>query len=84
MSNTPREKRGRRFEAPAHAKAELQKSIRKSNSQMSNDYLQNLRGGEVWRAAKFVNPRAGTTVEALTDGDGSQANTIAEKKEMLS
>jgi hypothetical protein len=23
-------------------------------------------------------------VEALTDGDGSQANTIAEKKEMLS
>jgi hypothetical protein len=45
--------------------------------------LQNLRGGEVWRAAKVTNPRVGATVEALTDREGKQANTIAEKEKML-
>jgi len=50
---------------------------------MWDDYLQNLRGGEVWRAAQFTNPRAGATVEALTDRQAKQANTIAEKEEML-
>jgi hypothetical protein len=50
---------------------------------MWNNYLKNLRGAEVWRLAKFANPRAGMTVEALTDKDGNQANTNAEKKEML-
>jgi hypothetical protein len=42
-----------------------------------------VRGGEVWRAAKFTNPRAGATLEALTDTEGKQANTITEKEEML-
>ena len=50
---------------------------------MWNDYGQNFRGGEVWMATKFTNPRAGATVEALTDREGKQANTIAEKEEML-
>jgi hypothetical protein len=50
---------------------------------MWNDYMQNLRGGEVWRAAKFTNPRAGATMEVLCDSKGKQANTIAEKEEML-
>jgi len=50
---------------------------------MWGDYLQNLRGAEVWRAARYANPRAGTTVEALTDRDGKQANTSLEKEEML-
>jgi hypothetical protein len=45
--------------------------------------VQNLRGGEVCRVAKFTNLRAGATVEALTDREGKQANTIAEKEEML-
>jgi len=45
--------------------------------------LPNLAGGEVRRAAKFTNPRAGATVDALTDRDGKQANTIAEIEEML-
>jgi len=37
----------------------------------------------VWRAARYPNPRAGTTLEALTDRDGKQANTSLEKEEML-
>jgi hypothetical protein len=45
--------------------------------------VQNLGGGEVWRAVKFNNPPAGATVEALIDREGKQANTIAEKEEML-
>jgi hypothetical protein len=45
--------------------------------------VQNLRGCEVGRAAKFSNPRAGATVEALSDREGNQANTNAEKEEML-
>jgi len=75
--------RRRRSEATARMKAELQKSIRQSKSQMWNDHMQNLMGGEVWRAAKFTNPRAGATVEALTDREGKQVNTIAEKENML-
>jgi len=59
---------GRRSEAAAHAKAELQRSIRQSKNPMWNDNLLNLRGGEIWGAAKLPNPRAGATVEALTDG----------------
>jgi len=63
-----REKRGgRRSEAAARAKEELQMSIRQSKSRMRDDYLQNPRGSEVWRAAKFTNPRAGATMEALAD-----------------
>jgi len=50
---------------------------------MWNDPLENLRGAEVWRAAKFANPLAGMTLEALTVRDGKQANTITEKEEML-
>jgi hypothetical protein len=76
-------RRGRRSEGAARAKAELQKSIRKSKSQMWSDYLQNLQGAEVWRAAKYVDPQAGATVEALTDREGKQANTAIEKEEML-
>jgi hypothetical protein len=76
-------RRGRRSEAAACAKVELQKSIRQSKSQMWNDYMQNHRGCEVWRAAKFTNPQAGATAEALTNRDGKQANAIVEKEEML-
>jgi hypothetical protein len=79
-----REKRsGRRSEAAPGATAELQKSIRQSKSQMWNDYMQYLREGEVWRTAKFTNPRARATGEALIFREGKQANTIAEKEEML-
>ena len=45
--------------------------------------MQNLRGAEVWRAAPYAIRRAGTTVEALTDREGKQANTSLEKEEML-
>jgi len=68
-------RRRRHSEEAAQAKAELQQSIRQSKRRMWGDYLQNLRGAEVWRAARYVNPRAGMTVEALTDRDGKQANT---------
>jgi hypothetical protein len=47
------------------------------------DYMHNLSGGEHWRAAKLSNPSAGATLEALTDREGKEANTIAEKKEMF-
>jgi len=79
-----REKRRRRHsEEAARANAELQKSIGQSKRRMWGDYLQNLGGAEVWRAAPYANPQAGTTVEALTDRDGKQANTSLEKEEML-
>jgi len=76
-------RRGRRSEVAAHAKAELQRSIRQSKSWMWNDYVQNLRRCEFWRVAKFINPRAGATMQALTGREGNQANTIAEEEEML-
>jgi hypothetical protein len=41
---------GGRSEASAGVKADRQKSIRQSKRRMRNDYVQNLRGGEVWRA----------------------------------
>jgi len=50
---------------------------------MWSDSLQNLQGAEVWRAAKYVNPRPGATVEALTDREGKPANTAIEQEEML-
>ena len=62
-SQLGREKRRRRrSEATAQAKAELQKSIQREKGRMWNDYLRNLRGTEVWRAAKFANSRARATV----------------------
>jgi len=48
-------------------------------SRMWDVYLQNLRGGAVWRTAKFTNAKVGATVEALTDGEGKQSYMIAEK-----
>ena len=65
------------------AKAELQKSIQQSKSGRWNNYVHNLQGGEIWRAATFTNPRPGATMEVLTDIEGKQANTIAKKEEML-
>jgi hypothetical protein len=50
---------------------------------MWNDYLDNLRGAEVWREAKIANQLTELTVEALTDRDRKQAYTIVEKEEML-
>jgi len=73
----------RNSEEAAKAKAELQKLIRQSKRKMWSKYLQNLRGAEVWRAARYANPRAGMTVESLTDREGKQVNTSQEKEEML-
>jgi len=79
-----RERRRRRnSEEAARAKAELQKSIWQSKREMWSDCLEHLRGAEVWRAARYANPRAGMTVEALKDREGKQANTSLEKEEML-
>jgi hypothetical protein len=50
---------------------------------MWDDDLQNLRGGEVWWAAMFTNPHAGATMEALTEREKEQANSIGEMEEML-
>jgi len=76
-------RRRRNSEEPARAKAELQKSIRQLKRRIRSDYLQNIRGAEVWRAAQYAYPQAGMTVEALTDREGKQANTSLEKEEML-
>ena len=58
-----RERRRRcHWEEAARAKAELQKSIRRSKREMWSNYLKNLRGAEVWRAPRYTNPRAGMTV----------------------
>jgi hypothetical protein len=50
---------------------------------MWSEYLQNLRGAEVWRAARYANTREGMSVEAPTEREGKQANTATEKEEML-
>jgi len=50
---------------------------------MLSEYWQNLKEAEVWRAARYANPWAGTTVEALTHKDGKQANTSLEKEVMM-
>jgi len=50
---------------------------------MWSDYLNNLGGAEVWRAAQYANPRTGMTMEALTDSERKQVNTAGEKVEML-
>jgi len=50
---------------------------------MWGEYLQNLRRAKVGRAARYANPRSGTTVETSTDRDGKQAITSLEKEEML-
>jgi len=76
-------KRRRNSEEAARAKAEFKKSIRQSKRRMWDDYLHNLRGAEVRRAARYANPRAGMTVEAVTDKEGKQANTLLEKEQML-
>jgi hypothetical protein len=76
-------RRGRRSNAAAHTEEELQKSIGQSKCQMRDIYWQNLKGGKIWRAAKFSNTQAGATMEARTHREGKQANTIAEKQEML-
>jgi hypothetical protein len=47
---------------------------------MLSDYLQKFQGSEVWRAAQYDNPQAGSTVEALTAREGKQANTANEKE----
>jgi hypothetical protein len=78
-----REKRRRNSEGAARANAKLQKLIRHSKGKMWSDYLQNLRGAEVWRAVRYTNHRASMTMEALTDREGMQTNTATEKEEML-
>ena len=45
--------------------------------------MQNLRGAEVWRAAKHVDPPVGAMVEGITDREGKQVNTAIDKQEML-
>ena len=45
--------------------------------------MENIRASKVWRAARYANPRAGMTVEALTDRDGKQAKTSLRQEEML-
>ena len=70
-----RERRRRWYsEEAARAKAELEKSIRRSKREMCSDYLKNMRGAEVWRVAQYANHRVAMTVEALTDREGNQAN----------
>jgi hypothetical protein len=50
---------------------------------MCSDDLQNLRSAEVWRVARYANPRASMTLEALTDREVKQSNTATAKEEIL-
>ena len=45
--------------------------------------MQILSGVKVCRAARYANPGAGMTMGALTDRAVKQANTAAEKEQML-
>jgi len=51
---------------------------------MWSDCLKNFRGAKVWRGARYANPRAVMTIEALTDREGKEANTSLGREEMLS
>jgi len=64
-------------------KVELQKSIGQSKRKMCREYLQNLRGAEVWRATRYAHPRACMAVEATTHREGKQGNATLQKEEML-
>jgi len=78
-----RKKRRKQISAEAaQARAELHWSIRQSNSQMWRDYIEQVTGAEVWRAAPYANLRPGATMQALTDREGKQTKTILEKEEM--
>ena len=59
------------------------KSIWKSQSEMSSEYLQNLEAAEVERAVQYVDPWACTAFEALSNRIGNQVNSTTEKEEML-
>jgi hypothetical protein len=76
-------RRERNSDEAARARAEFQKSIWKSKRQMWSNFLRNLRGVKVWRAAKYVNPPAGATVEALMDREDKNTNTATQKEGML-
>jgi hypothetical protein len=76
-------RRRRNSEEAARTKAELQSSIRWSKREMWSDYLNNITGAEVWRAARDMNLRVDVTAEVLNDREGKQANTSLEKEEML-
>jgi hypothetical protein len=54
--------RRRRSAAPDQVKADLQKLVWRAKDKMCNDYQNNLRGAEVWRAAKFPSQRTGMTI----------------------
>jgi hypothetical protein len=83
-SQYEKEKRRRhRFASTAQARAQLQKSIWRANDRMWNIYLQNRMGAEVCWAVKFSMPPARATIQALTDRNGRQGNTITENEEML-
>lgn len=74
-----REKRRRRkSEEATKAKADLQKLIGQNKRTMKSEYLQKLSGANVWRAARYANPRACMTVEALTVRGGKHGNTSLE------
>jgi hypothetical protein len=45
--------------------------------------LQNIRGAEICKPTKYVDPQGGMTVEALRDRQGKQANTAMEQEKML-
>jgi len=74
-----RETSRRNSEGAARAKVKLQKWIQQSKGIMWSDDLQDLRGVDMWRAARGANPRASMSVEAWTDGEVKQANTATEK-----
>jgi len=42
-----------------------------------------VREAEAWRAARYANPQAGITMEALSDHQGKQANTSLEKEDKM-
>jgi len=69
--------RGWRSDEAAYVKAEMLKSIQQSQSKMWNDYLLKLSSGEVGWAEFFSHTSPGVTMDALTDKQGKQVNTLA-------
>jgi len=77
------ERRRRNSEAASREKAELLKWIRQFERKMYSESLQKRKGAELSGAARYVNPWAGSTVEALTHREDKKTNTLLEKEGIL-
>ena len=62
------------------ARRNLRRAIRKAKKECWNRFLQEAKGGEVWKAAGYTAPRLDRTGQALVDEDGNIAKSQDERE----